>query len=136
MTFREKLYRFMSGRYGTDAFYNFLMISDLILIVINSFLSSFWLSLLVLAVIIYATFRTMSRNISARQAENAKYLNAKWKVSSFFKKIFPFNKRNDKKTHVFRICPSCKAKIRLPRKKGPHSVRCPRCQVLFKVQIR
>ena len=136
MTFMEKLYRFINGRYGTDAFYNFLMIIDIILIVINAFLSSFWLSLLIFAVAFYAIYRSMSRNILMRQAENQKYLKIKRKISFFFQKIFPFRKRNDPKTHVFRICPSCKAKIRLPRKKGPHSVSCPRCQVLFKVQIR
>lgn len=39
------------------------------------------------------------------------------------------------KDHVYRICPSCKANIRLPKKKGTHTVRCPRCGVLFEVKI-
>lgn len=136
MTFKEKLYRFMLGRYGYDEFYKFLMLIDLVLIVINIFVSSFWLSLAVLAIMFYAIFRTMSRNISRRRAENAKYLSIKWKLRSIFKKEHRTSKNNDKKTHVFRICPSCKAKLRLPRKKGPHNVRCPRCKVLFEVHIR
>lgn len=39
------------------------------------------------------------------------------------------------KDHVYRICPSCKANIHLPKKKGAHTVRCPRCNVLFEVKI-
>lgn len=136
MTFREKLYRFMMGRYGTDPFYNFLMILCLILVFINAFLSKLWMSLVILSIVVYSLFRVLSRNIPKRQAENRAYLNIRWKITSFFRSAFTSKKKNEKKTHVFRICPSCKAKIRLPRKKGPHSVRCPRCKILFDVHIR
>lgn len=134
MNFRDKIARFMAGRYGTDNLYNFFTIVELILIVINMFFPSIFLMLLIIGVISYSLFRVFSRNVSARREENAKYLRIKWKITSFFKrKKAP---KNDKKTHVFRICPACKAKIRLPRKKGPHSVRCPRCNTLFEVHIR
>lgn len=136
MSFKEKMYRFMVGRYGVDAFYNFLMIIDIILVVINAFVSSFFISILIFLVVFYSLFRVFSRNILKRQAENQRYLNIKWKITSFFGSLFRSKKTSEKKTHVFRICPSCKAKIRLPRKKGPHKVRCPRCQVLFDVHIR
>ncbi len=39
------------------------------------------------------------------------------------------------KYHVYRICPECKANIRLPKEKGQHSVRCPKCGTLFDVKI-
>ncbi len=39
------------------------------------------------------------------------------------------------KYHVYRICPGCKANIRLPKEKGQHSVRCPGCGTLFDVKI-
>ena len=136
MTFKEKIFRFMMGRYGIDQFYNFLMILDLILVVINAFVSSLIISLIILLIIFYTLFRAFSRNIPKRQAENRAYLNIKFKITSFFASLFKSKKSSDKKTHVFRICPSCDAKIRLPRKKGPHKVRCPRCQVLFDVHIR
>ena len=136
MSFKEKMYRFMVGRYGVDAFYNFLMIIDIILVVINAFVSSFFISILIFLVVFYSLFRVFSKNILKRQAENQRYLNIKWKITSFFGSPFRSKKTSEKKTHVFRICPSCKAKIRLPRKKGPHKVRCPRCQVLFDVHIR
>ena len=45
------------------------------------------------------------------------------------------SKHRDRKTHVFRKCPACKSVLRLPRQKGKHTVRCPRCQHRFDVKI-
>lgn len=39
------------------------------------------------------------------------------------------------KDHVYRTCPLCLANIRLPKKKGTHNVRCPKCSNLFEVKI-
>ncbi|MGM9680894.1 MAG: hypothetical protein ACI3XR_05260 [Eubacteriales bacterium] len=39
------------------------------------------------------------------------------------------------KDHVYRTCPMCLANIRLPKKKGEHRVRCPKCNNLFEVKI-
>lgn len=136
MSFREKIYRFMMGRYGIDELYNFLMVLDLILLVINVFVETIWLSFLIFLVVLYSLFRVFSRNIPSRQKENRRYLSIKSKITSFFGSINKTKKQSEKKTHVFRICPTCKAKLRLPRKKGAHRVRCPRCNALFEVQIR
>ena len=37
--------------------------------------------------------------------------------------------------HCFRICPQCKANIRLPKQRGKHTVVCPRCKCRFEVRI-
>lgn len=37
--------------------------------------------------------------------------------------------------HCFRICPECRANIRLPKKRGKHTVVCPRCRCRFEVRI-
>ena len=39
------------------------------------------------------------------------------------------------KDHCFRICPECKANIRLPKQRGKHTVVCPRCKCRFEVRI-
>ncbi|MGM9637743.1 MAG: hypothetical protein ACI3YK_07145 [Eubacteriales bacterium] len=39
------------------------------------------------------------------------------------------------KDHVYRTCPMCLANIRLPKKKGEHQVRCPKCGNLFEIKI-
>ena len=40
-----------------------------------------------------------------------------------------------RKTHVFKKCPGCKAVLRLPRKKGKHTVNCPHCHKNFTVHV-
>ena len=39
------------------------------------------------------------------------------------------------KDHCFRICPECRANIRLPKQRGKHTVVCPRCKCRFEVRI-
>ena len=34
-----------------------------------------------------------------------------------------------------RYCPHCKAQIKLPRKKGKHVVKCPRCRQRFDIKV-
>ena len=81
---RDKIYRFMQGRYGTDDFYKFLFWVALIGIVINWFFKSQLLSFAVTLILIYAVYRVLSRNHSARYTENQKYLNATAKFRYWF----------------------------------------------------
>ena len=39
----------------------------------------------------------------------------------------------DTEYHIFRQCPYCSATLRLPRQKGKHTVKCPRCSKSFGV---
>ena len=47
----------------------------------------------------------------------------------------PKKKLKTDRDHCFRICPACKANIRLPKKRGKHGVICPRCKCRFEVRI-
>ena len=131
--FKNKLYRFMYGRYGYDTLGKTLLwtyTSLLILYVILSiFIESPWFYFiylsLTMALVFYTFFRTMSRNITKRRRENEKFCN-------FFK--LRRNKFRDRKTHVYRKCPTCKAVLRLPKAKGKHSVLCPKCKNRFSVK--
>ncbi len=69
---REKLIRFMQGRYGTDQFGRFLSGVCVVLLVISLFSEHDIWFLLALAVLIYNYFRMFSKNISRRYAENQK----------------------------------------------------------------
>ena len=50
-------------------------------------------------------------------------------------KLFDYNKKKykDRNTHMYKKCPKCKQKIRLPLKKGEHTVKCPNCGNRFDV---
>ena len=43
---------------------------------------------------------------------------------------------SERKTHIYKTCPHCRATLRLPRAKGEHTTRCPRCGKEFGVKIR
>ena len=87
---KEKLARFMYGRYGSDRLNIFMVIVLLVCAVINLFVRTGYFSVLLtsweflLLILIY--FRMFSRNVSKRYAENQKYLELENKVKRFFGK--------------------------------------------------
>ena len=133
MKFREKAERFMYQRNGADQFCRFLLWSCIILAFLNLFVRSLVISLLEYALIIYTVFRLLSKNIYKRQKENQGYLRIENKVKSFFG--LQRNKWRDRKTHVYRKCPHCRATLRLPKKKGQHGVTCPCCHRHFDLKV-
>ena len=64
---------------------------------------------------------------------NNKYLSISNKFMAKFR--LQKDKWNNRKTHVYRTCPNCKATIKLPRKKGKHTCTCPKCRVDFSVKV-
>ena len=126
---RDKIYRFMQGRYGTDDFYKFLFWVALIGIVINWFFKSQLLSFAVTLILVYAMYRVLSKNHSARYAENQRYLQATAKIRYWFdqqKKLM-----EERKYHHISTCPKCRQKIRIPKGKGKIMIRCPKCHHEF-----
>ena len=126
---RDKIYRFMQGRYGTDDFYKFLFWVALIGIVINWFFKSQLLSFAVTLILVYAMYRVLSKNHSARYAENQRYLQATAKIRYRFdqqKKLM-----EERKYHHIYTCPKCRQKIRIPKGKGKIMIRCPKCHYEF-----
>ena len=71
---REKIYRFMQGRYGVDQLYRFIFFLAIVLMLINNFLKNPMLNLVIYALLILDIFRMLSKNHSARYAANQKYL--------------------------------------------------------------
>lgn len=132
-SFRERIAGFMAGRYGTDRLYHFLLAICFILIIINLFASSLFLSLLEMSLFAYTFYRVMSRNIYKRQQENEKFIKFIDKPKKFFN--LQKCKVRDRETHVYRRCPSCKNNLRLPKEKGKHTVVCPCCKNRFDVRI-
>ncbi len=133
-SFRDKLSRFMYGRYGQDHLYYAGLIVSLILIILNSFVRNSIISALTWVVLILITFRVFSKNVNKRRLENEKFLKL-WNPikANFSLRIRKFKER---KTHCFHKCPSCKKVLRLPRKKGNHTVNCPCCHNDFNIKVR
>ncbi len=133
MNFRYRLMQFMSGRYGSDSLTNALFIFAAIVSFINIFVRSWLIQLLVYALIFFAIFRVLSRNIEARRREN-RFFNEK--VNVFKSKVELYKSQKNDKFHVYRKCPACKAVLKLPHRIGEHTTVCPRCSKEFKVKVR
>ena len=140
--FKAKLYRFMYGRYGTDTLSKVMLWMYAAVLIIYSVLRVVFMLtlrgnilaptilsvcyiLISAALVGWMFFRMFSRNIAKRRRENERFC-------GFFK--LRRNMFRDRKTHVYRKCPKCKAVLRLPRAKGKHTVVCPRCKNRFEVR--
>lgn len=126
---REKLQRFMTGRYGVDELNRFFMAMAMVFVILDLFVRSSFLYLGGLVFLVLCYVRMLSRNIGKRFQENQKYLHYQFQVKEFFrKKKFQFQEA--KKYHIYK-CPGCKQKIRIPRGKGRISIHCPKCNTDF-----
>lgn len=130
----NKIRNFMYGRYGIDDLYKLLLIICFILLVINMFLNNNIIRIIELLLIFIILYRSLSKNINRRKKENDKYLSIKNRII----KSFNYNKKKyeERNTHMYKKCPNCKQKIRLPLKKGKHTVKCPNCSYKFEVKCR
>lgn len=148
MRFRDRVARFMYGRYGMDNFNKFLLYSELVCLVLGLILNIFFrwgaiFYILCIILIVYSYFRMFSRNIPKRRRENEIFLDAKLKVKSFFKGGYKniFKKHSSRKKgsgvidydDMFKIfrCPMCGQRIRVPKGKGRIQITCPKCKCKF-----
>lgn len=126
---KERLRRFMAGRYGNDQLNQLLSTVALICMLVSLFTKwsmLYWLAIFALGL---CYFRMLSKNIAKRQAENQKYLN--WRYSFAVKKDQWRKNMQDRKTHHIYKCPSCGQKVRVPKGKGRISITCPKCKNAF-----
>lgn len=149
--FKNKIYRFMYGRYGSDDLYYFIFIAFLVLWLceivlgfalpegVGAAVVSIVLSTLSVTLLVWAVFRVFSRNVVKRRRENERYLKAKRAVGRLFSGNTARRSKGrnmDDFQYIFRDCTACGATLRLPRKSGKHSVKCPRCSHKFYVRAK
>lgn len=115
------LRRFMEGRYGTDRLNMVILCTGLAASLISSLLRGkiagivFWA--LSYGLMIWAIFRSLSRNTYRRYQENRKFL-------------LMFDRLKDRNNCYF-DCPKCRQTVRVPKGKGKISITCPRCREKF-----
>lgn len=135
--FIERLRIFFYGRNGVDSLGKFSLVIYFVVAIINAFVRN-WVargSLLVVQwlILIFIIFRVLSKNLPARRNENRKFevwfLKFKPHLDLLGERIRNF------KTKRYRTCPNCKAVSRLPIRRGRHFVKCPKCNIPFRVFI-
>lgn len=120
-----RMAQWMQGRYGIDQMTQALMIVGCVLVVINFFLGSSFISLLSLLAFGWGIFRCYSRNISARARELAKFQEIMVEPSKWWRLA---NKRwENRHTTIYFKCKGCGTILNIPKGKGKVRVTCPKC---------
>lgn len=132
MNFKYKLMQFMSGRYGIDLLFYVLFGISVLLVIINMFIGSIVMQLIIDVIMIFSFYRVLSRKIEVRRRENQVVLNMVSKVKN---RQLTIRRRKADYTHIYKKCPRCHAVLRLPRRKGKHTTVCPKCSKKFKVYV-
>ena len=126
---KERMQRFMAGRYGNDQLNQFIFRVAIISMVLEIITRQSLFYTLTLVLLILAYVRVFSRNINKRYEENMKFLQKKDAILNKFRrqKYYAAQRRN---FHIY-TCPQCKQKIRIPKGKGKISITCPKCRTSF-----
>lgn len=115
------LRRFMMGRYGTDKLNMAILcaglVASLLSVMVRIPLWNLVLWALSYGLMIWAIFRSLSRNTYKRYQEN------RW----FLQRV---NRLKDRQNRYFN-CPKCRQMVRVPRGKGKISITCPKCREKF-----
>lgn len=125
---RSWMTRFMAGRYGGDQLNLFFIVLYLVLYVVFLFTRLLVFELLGTVVLILSLYRSLSRNLERRRAENTRFLQV---VRPIWRKWAGFRSRLRDKEHRYFKCPNCGQMMRVPRGKGRITVHCRACGAAF-----
>ena len=125
------LARFMYGRNGTDQLNWAILVVYLALWVLRTVLNLLRvpfavtvIDVLMLLLAIALLWRTFSRNLPKRRAENQKFINWWWPLKNRFAAA---KARRADKDHKYFTCKNCKTVCRVPAGKGKIVITCPKC---------
>ena len=109
---KQWLQRFMMGRYGTDKLNMWILGGGLVLCIVSIFVPfpvvDLALTMGSYALMIWAIFRTFSRNTYKRYRENRRFLMMLDRIKD--------------REHRYFDCPKCRQPVRVPRGKGKISI--------------
>ena len=132
---REKLAKFMSGRYGPDALFRFQVGAALVLelLAIPLRRHGTLYSLMnygAFVLLVWAVFRALSRNVQKRYLENLRFL----ELFGRARRQSRMNKEkfSQRKDYKFFVCPNCKTNLRVPKGKGDIYITCAKCGNRFR----
>ncbi len=119
--FRQKLQRFMMGRYGVDKLNNWILGVGAAVCIVAMFIPvppvKLGMTVLAYGLLIWSVFRMLSRNTYKRYQENRRFL-------------LVLDRLKDRE-HRYFTCPKCRQTVRVPRGKGKIAISCPKCREKF-----
>lgn len=126
---RTRMSQMLYGRNGVDNLAGACYIASLILLLINTFAQNAVVYIIWVALLFYAFFRTFSKNITKRYAENQKFMELT-KTPRKYLSLIGMQIR-DRNVSRYYICRKCHQQIRVPKGKGRIEIRCPKCGERF-----
>lgn len=129
---QQRVRAWLRGRNGADELANFAIVVALILVIVNIFTRTFFLSILALLIMAYAWWRMSSKNVAARSRENRAFVGLLGPLRPWVRN--PSAAFAEARAYKHFKCPSCKQRVRVPRGKGKIRVRCPKCQERFEAR--
>lgn len=131
--FKARLRNTFTGCYGMDKFGYFLLAAYAVMCILNAMFHNKVMQILTILLAVYALYRMLSKNHVKRLAENRRFVSIWDKTRIFFK--LQFDRIRYIRTDRFRRCTHCHAIVKLPCKRGSHTVRCPKCGDKFDVRL-
>ena len=119
--------RFMVGRNGMDNMAFHALWGSVIVSILPIFLPI--PGIISTALMVYALFRMLSRNVEKRRDENQRYIAFTEKTTREVKQFFL--RLKGMKTHKYFRCPSCRNRLRMKRGSGEKTITCPVCRNQF-----
>ena len=126
---KEKVQRFMIGRYGFDELSRIFLGLTIALMVVSMFTRNKVIYLISLVLLVYSYGRAFSKNIAKRQQENQRFLNFRYHGTAKWGKFKA--RQEQKKIYRFYKCPQCEQMVRVPKGRGRICITCPKCQTEF-----
>ncbi|MGI6755115.1 MAG: BRcat domain-containing protein [Atopobiaceae bacterium] len=125
----DKITEWLRDRNGVDVISNISVAVAILVIVINLFVHASTLSLVAIALLLYAGFRISSRNVNARREEVEHLMVILGPAAAWVKD--PKAAMKEAKEYRHLSCPTCGQRVRVPRGKGKVRVTCPKCKNKF-----
>lgn len=127
--FRERMTRFMYGRYGNDQLSRLYLGVAIVCLFVNLFTGLRLFYLAGIFLMVYGMYRSFSKDVAKMSAQNQKYLN--WRYQRIAKYSNAKKHWAQRKEYRFYKCPGCRQKVRVPRGRGKIAITCPKCRAEF-----
>ena len=125
---RRSMARFMAGRYGGDQLNLLLVALYVIAYLVFLFTRMLIFEVVGLILVVLSLYRSLSRDLERRRAENARFLQA---VRPVLRRWNALRSRAHDREHRYFKCPNCGQLMRVPRGKGRITVHCRACGAAF-----
>ena len=129
---KQKIQAFFVGRNGFDdlaRFLNWVSIALILLSIVFSGVLSTVFYVLAIVNIVYTYYRALSKKVYVRAAENSKFVAKRDSVKAELNG--GKDRFSQRKEYKFFTCPSCHARLRVPRGKGKIVMTCRKCGNIF-----